>query len=97
MSLWSWFVDIFNKLLAIFKKFIEDAFAAGSKILIAEFKDFAILVVTELKATDLTNEQKRAEAISRIKAEALARGKVLNDSLVNTLVELAYQYVINNT
>ncbi len=91
-----WLKDLFSSLIRIFLKFIKDAFDRSSKLLIAEFKEFAISTVVTLASTDLTNEEKRAQAFKQIKEEAITRGKELGDSVANVLVELAVQYMKNN-
>lgn len=91
--MWKWVENILNSLLKIFKIFIEDCFDKATKILIAEFKDFAVSVVSELKGQDLSNEEKRAEAFKRIKEKVKESGKDMGDSLINMLIELAVQYL----
>jgi hypothetical protein len=89
MGLGTWFKSLFSKLIAAFNSFIKEAFDDTMKVLIAEFKDFAVATVVELSKTDLTSEAKRAEAFKKIKDEAAKRGKTLSDSLINILIELA--------
>lgn len=89
MGLISWIKDKLNKLIKIFNSFIQEAFTDAMKILVAEFKDFAVITVTELSKTDLTSESKRTEAFKKIKEEAIRKGKTLPDSLINVLIELA--------
>jgi len=89
MGLIAWLKEKFSKLIKAAEKFLIEAFNAEMKILIAEFKDFAVAAILELSKTDLTNEAKRAEAFKKIKDEAIRKGKNLPDSLINVLIELA--------
>ena len=89
MSFRIWITNLFNKFIAAFNSFIKDAFDQSTKLLIGEFSEFAVNVITELATSDLTSESKRAEAIKRIKLEAIARGKELSSSVTNLLIELA--------
>ena len=93
MGFGTWLKELFNKLLRAFKEFIAEVFDDTKKIIIAEFKEFAVSVVLELAGTDLTNEEKRAAAFEKIKEEAKARGQEISDSLVGLLIEMAVQYI----
>jgi len=93
--MWLWLERIWNKMLKIFKAFIDAAIPVITQILIAEFKDFAINTVGTLQNTDLSNEEKRKTAFEAIKQEAISKGKDLSDSLINLLLELALQYIKN--
>lgn len=93
--MWTWLSNLFNRLRAIFKSFIEAAIPAITQILLAEFKDYAIDIVTRLASMDLTNEDKRKEAFKAIKQESILRGKNLSDSLINLLLEIALQFIKN--
>lgn len=95
-SVGNFFKSLFSALLRIFKGFIQDAFDEASKLVIAEFKDFAVATVTLLAKTDLSSEEKRKEAFRQIKEELKKSGKDVGDSIINSLVELAYQYYKNN-
>lgn len=87
--------DVYSKLVDAFTKFAQEVFTSETKLVIAEFKDFAIAVVVKLAGTDLTSESKRAEAFKEIKEEAIKRGKNLSDSMINLLVEMSVQWVKN--
>lgn len=97
MGVIEWIKALFSKLLASFNEFIKEVFNQEAKLLIAEFKDFAIEVVKKLATADLTSEAKRLEAMKEIKDEAIRRGKELSDSMVNLLIELAVAWYKNNT
>ena len=62
-------------------------------MLLGKLKDFALVVVTNLAATDLTNEEKRAKAFEEIKKQAKIAGKDLRDSFINLAIELAVQLI----
>jgi len=95
-TIWEWIKSFFSRLLQQFKEFVNDALSEGSKLIVAELKEFAVEIVASLSLSDLTDAEKRATAIERIKAEALARGKEVSESLAAFIVELAYQYFQTN-
>jgi hypothetical protein len=95
MGFIAWIKKTFSNLIRVFGQFIEDIFDAGTKVLIAELKDYAIDIVSRLMKMDMTNEQKRKEAFNAIKQEGILRGKTLSSSLINLIIELALQYVKN--
>ena len=96
MSILGFLKGLVSKLLSTFNTFINEVFNKECKLLVAEFKDFAIQTVTTLASTDLTSESKRAEAFKAIKEEAIKRGKTLSDSMINILIELAVAWFKNN-
>lgn len=88
MGFWS---NLFNRLLAIFKRIVNEAFTVAQQMLIAEFKDFVEDTLKDVATnTDWSDEKKRKEALKLIKEEALARGKELSDSFINRMIELIY-------
>jgi len=91
------FVGLFNKAIRAFKQFLSKVFTVSSQIVIGELKDFALEVVKELDVKRLSNEKKRQEAFERIKAEAVKRGLKVRDSLIYTLIELAVQWLKNES
>jgi hypothetical protein len=91
MGFIKWFKDLWNKFIVAFNEFIEQAFSEATKIAIGMFSAFALKVVIELAATDLTSTAKRAEAFKKIKDEAIKQGKTLSDSVINLLIELAVE------
>lgn len=97
MNIGEWFASMWNKFIAAFGNFIKEVFNQEIKILIGEFKDFAIKVVTDLSKVDLENEMKRAEAFKAIKEEAIKRGKTLSDNMTNLLIEMAVARLKNLT
>jgi ACT domain-containing protein len=91
----NWFTNLFNKLVAIGKQFIQDAFDAITLAAIGELKDLALEIVKELATTDMTDDQKRKEAFDKIKKAAKEKGLSIKASIINTLIELAVQYLKN--
>lgn len=89
MSIGAWFLALWNKFLSAFNGFIKEVFDAEAKLLIGQFKDIAIMVVAKLATSDLSSDEKRAQAFKEIKEAALAAGKELSSSMVNLLIELA--------
>jgi hypothetical protein len=85
----------FNMLVRAFKSFIDAALPVVTQALLAELKDFAISIVKDLDAKDMTSKAKREEAFRLIKEEAIKRGKSVSDSLVNLLLEIALQFIRN--
>jgi len=91
MSFFGWIAGLFSKFIKAFKSFIDIAFPVVSQIIIGKLKDVALQIVTELAATDLSNEDKRNEAFKRIGEYATAQGLSVKDSLINVIIELAVQ------
>ena len=91
----NWFKRLWNRLLRVFKSFIDEALPVVMQVLIAEFKDAMINIVGRLQSTDLSNEDKRKEAFKDIKLEAARRGKTLSDSVIDILLNLALNYIKN--
>lgn len=96
MGLIIWFKSLFSKFIKKFKAFIEAAIPAVKQIVMAQLQDVAVNSVARLRVTDLNNEEKRNQAFKEIKDYALQKGVVVKDSLIFTLIELAYQYVKDN-
>lgn len=84
-----WLKSSWNKLVSIFKSFVEDAVTLAAKEFIAEFKDLALSTVTTLATSDLSSADKRKEAFEVIKNAAIAKGKSYSDNTINLLIELA--------
>ena len=93
--MFQWLVNLFNKIIAAFKSFIQAVFPTASQLIIGKLKDFAVKIVSELSLSDLTNEEKREAAFDKIKAEAISQGLEVRDSLINLLIEMAVAYLKN--
>jgi len=76
------------------KRFFKPFAKAMLQSLLGELADVAIIAVKEAaKMETWTNEEKRKRAFEMIKAEAIASGKELKDSIINLAIELAVQLV----
>ena len=89
-----WVSNIF---IALFGRDASEQFARSAlAILKSDFGKIVLTVVTTLATTNLTNEQRRAEAFTHIKTAALAAGIDAKDSIVNLLIELAVSTIKQN-
>lgn len=87
-------MGIFNFLFGMVGGLFKKSGATAVAKLAEGLGDIAIGVVKELQnASDLTSEQKRKEAIARIKALAIAEGKKFSGHAVNLAIELALAVV----
>ena len=59
MSFISWIKSLFNKLVGVFKEFIEAAIPLIYQIAIAQLKPFAVTVVERLTYENIANSEKR--------------------------------------
>ena len=88
--MWEWIKGLFDMLLRHLKSFLRNV----SKVLIKNGAKYILQVaretVEELAKTDLTNEQKRKEAFEEIKSFTKTKGLQIRDSVINTVIELAY-------
>lgn len=90
-SIGNFFKSLFSTLIAKFKSFIEEALPIAKQIIIAQLQDIALKAVSELSLENLTDEEKRKAAFNTIKEYAIAHTIEAKDSLINTIIELAYQ------
>jgi len=92
-----WIIDfiigLFNKFVKMCKEFLALALPLASQILVGKLRDVAITIVEKLQATDLTDEEKRAEAFRQISEYVTNAGIDIRDSLINLIIELALQFV----
>lgn len=77
-------------LLGKFKKLIQAAYPIAKQMIILALKDIAYNAILELSHTDLSNEDKRNEAIRRIKQYAIARGITEKDHLIESAFCFAF-------
>ena len=96
LAIKKFFVGLFNKLVRLFKRFINEAIPLAEQIIIAQFKDLAISIVSKLDKQHLSNADKREKAFNEIKEEIIKKGIKIGDSLIYTLVELAVRYLKNS-
>lgn len=87
-----WFTGLFDKIKATIQPFLAQVFSASLNLFISKLWELAVEIVGELSAEDLTNAQKRNEAIKRITKASKEKGIEYRDSQVALLVELAVQY-----
>ena len=91
VEMWGWLGSLFNALLRKLKAFLKKVWIILQKEGAALILDIVRQTVLELSKTDLSNEDKRKEAFSKISAYALNKGIVVRDSLIFTLIELCVQ------
>jgi len=87
----NFFKSMFSGLVRVFKKFIEVALPIAKQVIIAQLKDIAMQAVTEMSFENLTNEEKRKEAMIRISSYAKDKGIDASESIVGLVTELAVQ------
>lgn len=88
---------MFKKILNWFKgliipalsDFFQAVFTKTKQEAIAALKDIAIQTVLELAKADLSNEEKRKAAFSKIKNYAVTRGIDAKDNVINIALEMA--------
>ena len=89
--MWSWLKSLIDKVWSFFSSFMKELtkilFDAGAGYIL----DVARQAVAEMATTDLTSEQKRIEAFNKIKEYAISKGLTVKDSVINSVIELAYQ------
>lgn len=61
--------------------------------LLGSFKKFALGVINELNSVDLGNDEKRAQAFEKIKAQAAQEGRSLQTRIINLVIELGVEYL----
>jgi hypothetical protein len=71
------------------KAFLNAVFTKARQEAVSALKDVAIRAVTEIQDTDMSNEEKRKAAFSKIKNYAVTRGIQAGDSTVNLVLEMA--------
>jgi hypothetical protein len=69
--------------------FFKAVFTKAKQEAISALKDIAVQTVLSLADTDLSNEEKRKAAFSKIKNYAVTRGIEAKDSTINLLLEMA--------
>lgn len=86
---------IFKSAVRAVKKFLKIAIPKVLRKIFAELQEFAIEVIDNLQYSDLSNENKREEAVKRIKDRAEYMRIDISNSAINLLIELAVQYLKN--
>lgn len=89
----TWLVSLFNKVQATIQPFLSKVFNAAMNAFIAKLWETAVEAVEAAgKLEDLSNAEKRKEAVKRVIESAKANGIEYKDSMVNLLVEMAVAY-----
>ncbi len=95
MNFFTWIKELFSKAISkfveLFKQFIDEAFPVVKQIIIGKLSAIATKTVATLATTDLSNEEKRNEAFRQILDYAKAEGLTVGSSLINAIIEVAYQ------
>jgi len=92
----NWFRRLINRFLRIFKSFVDEALPVVTQVLIGEFKDFVMNVVGTLQGTDLKDPERRVKAFQEITVEAKRRGKIVPDTIMDIMINLALNCIKNN-
>jgi len=85
-NIWNWIKSLIVPALGDFFKAV---FTKAKQEAISALKDIAVQTVLSLADTDLSNEEKRKAAFSKIKNYAVTRGIQAGDSTINLIVEMA--------
>ena len=91
MKIWKWIQSLWNKFVKEFKEFVAQAFDVAQQIVIGQLKDMATTIVAQVAMRNLTGAEKRDEAFKLIKETAINKGITIRSSLINVLLEMAYQ------
>lgn len=93
MGLISSIKRFFKSALRSLWRVINSVISGALEKFLADFLDIAKDIVKTLMNADLTNEEKRKDAFSRIRNKVIAQGKDYKDSWISILIELALQAV----
>lgn len=89
----SWIMSIFGHLAEIWATF-KKSDVGSTVIAILNDDDInrkAIALVRDLASTDLSSAEKHDRAVSELKDFAYSQGWITSTSIINTIIELAYQ------
>lgn len=87
--MWKRIANFFNAAVRKLRTFLNALLEGGLELALAGIQEIANQVVTELNYENLTNDEKRKEAIKRISERALAQGNSVKESLIRLAIELA--------
>jgi hypothetical protein len=62
-------------------------------LILGSLKKVVLEIIAKLSYENITDEEKRKAAFEQIKQAAVAEGRILKDSLINLVIELAVQYL----
>ena len=82
-------MGFWSGLLGFFEGFFSRVAETMTGKLAESLSDIAVVAVNKLEATDLTNEQKRAQAFEEIKDAAVLEGIEFSVSAINLAIESA--------
>lgn len=91
----TWLKELFTKIQSTIGDFLKSVFNAELTLIIAKLKDPAIAIVKNLMSSDLSSEEKRAQALKELAEQAKVLGLDVGKSALNLLIEMAVQYVKN--
>lgn len=90
MGLGTWIKNLFNKVIRVFKAFLDEALPLATQYVMGQLQDIAMMAVKEMDASTLSNEEKRKKAFESIKEYAIKNAiGGAKDSIINALIELA--------
>lgn len=93
MSIISWFKSLFSKAISVLNKVLKVAWPPAKKALKGLLINTAIYVCQELAKSDLTNDDKRKEAIKRIKNYAISSSITVGENVIRSTIEDAVAYL----
>ena len=97
----SFFENLWNKIKTIFTKdvwpFMKPYAANLAKVGGEAFMAICLSAVQTMATTQLTNEEKREEAVKKIKADALARGIQAGEGMIRSSLEIALMQLKTGT
>ena len=91
--MFKWIINLFGGIARLFRSIIQAVFVPALKVFIAEFWKFACFTVKELADTDLSNDEKRKEAFTRIEAKVKDVGTYYKANWINILIHMAWGYI----
>lgn len=62
-------------------------------LILGSLKKILLVHIEEINADNLTNEEKRKKVFESFKADAIAEGKKIRDSLINLAIEAGVQLI----
>lgn len=75
--------------------FFQQVFLKFQLLMLNELRDMVFQVVKELEKTNLSDEEKRLEAIQRVRTVLRAKNKYIKDSIICLVIEMAVQKLKN--
>jgi len=72
-----------------FKEFLDKVFTSAVTTAMAEIQGVVTEVVAQLSVENMSNDEKREKAVELIIEKLKASGKVVGESLIRTVIELA--------